>query len=185
MPSEKEKMLAGELYDASDPQLTSERQNAQALTSWYNETAPSESDRRQQLLGDLFGGLGENPVVEPPFRCDYGYNIHVGDDFYANVGCVFLDVCRVDVGRNCLVGPGVHIYTATHPLDAATRIEGPEYGKPVSVGDDVWLGGRAVVNPGISIGNRSVVASGAVVTEDVPDDVVVQGNPAQVVRDLE
>jgi maltose O-acetyltransferase len=185
MPSEREKMLAGELYDASDPQLTSDRQNAQALTSWYNDTPPEATDRRQQLLGDLFGGLGEDPTVEPPFRCDYGYNIHVGDDFYANVGCVFLDVCRIDVGRNCLVGPGVHIYTATHPLDAETRTAGPEYGKPVSVGDDVWLGGRAVVNPGVSVGDRAVVASGAVVTEDVPDDVVVQGNPARVVKQLE
>jgi maltose O-acetyltransferase len=185
MPSEKERMLAGELYDASDPQLTEERRNAQALTRWYNETPPEATDRRRQLLGDLFGTLGEGAVVEPPFRCDYGYNVHVGDGFYANVGCVFLDVCSVRIGRNCLVGPGVHIYTATHPLDAATRVEGLEYGSPVSVGDGVWIGGRAVINPGVDIGDRSVVGSGAVVTEDIPDDVVVQGNPAQVVRELQ
>ena len=184
MPSEKEKMLAGELYDASDPRLTSERQNAEALTSWYNETAPEATDRRRQLLGELFGSLGDGAVVEPPFRCDYGSTVHVGDDCYANVDCVFLDVCRIDVGRHCLVGPGVHLYTATHPLDAETRAEGPEYGRPISIGDDVWIGGRAVVNPGISVGDRSVVGSGTVVTEDVPDDVVVQGNPAQVIKEL-
>jgi maltose O-acetyltransferase len=183
--SEKEKMLAGELYDASDPELVEDRENARALTRWYNETTPDQRDRRETLLGELFGGVGDDIAVEPPFRCDYGYNVHVGDGFYANFGCVFLDVCRIDVGRNCLVGPGVHVYTATHPLDAPTRIEGPEYGKPVTVGDDVWLGGRSVVNPGVAVGDRSVVASGAVVTEDVPDDVVVQGNPATVVKELD
>jgi maltose O-acetyltransferase len=94
-------------------------------------------------------------------------------------------VCEITVGRNCLLGPGVHVYTATHPLDAATRIEGPEYGKPVSIGDDVWVGGRAVVNPGVTVGDRAIVASGAVVTEDVPSDVVVQGNPADVVKELD
>jgi maltose O-acetyltransferase len=185
MPTEKEKMLAGELYDASDPELVADRETARVLTGWYNETKPSESETRERLLGDLLGSVGEGVTVEPPFRCDYGEQIHLGDGFYANVGCVFLDVCRIDVGRNCLVGPGVHVYTATHPLDAATRAEGPEYGKPVSVGDDVWIGGRAVINPGVSVDDRSVVGSGAVVTEDVPADVLVQGNPARVVKELD
>lgn len=109
----------------------------------------------------------------------------LGESFYANFDCVVLDVCRVEIGRNCQLGPGVHIYTATHPLEATERIEGPEYGKPVTVGANVWIGGRAVLNPGVTVGENSVVASGAVVTEDVPDDVVVQGNPATVVTELE
>ncbi|WP_136602424.1 sugar O-acetyltransferase [Salinigranum halophilum] len=185
MQSEKEKMLAGELYDAADPELVADRESARALTRWYNETGPDQADRRETLIGELFGTVGEDVAVEPPFRCDYGYNIHVDDGFYANFGCVFLDVCEITVGRNCLLGPGVHVYTATHPLDAATRIEGPEYGKPVSIGDDVWVGGRAVVNPGVTVGDRAIVASGAVVTADVPSDVVVRGNPADVVKELD
>ena len=185
MQSEKEKMLAGELYDASDPELVADREEARALTRWYNDTDPDQHERREALLGELFGTVGEDVAVEPPVRCDYGYNVHVGDSFYANFDCVFLDVCRIDVGRNCLLGPGVHVYTATHPLDAAARAEGPEYGKAVEVGDDVWIGGRAVLNPGVTVGDRAVVASGAVVTNDVPDDVVVQGNPATVVKELD
>jgi maltose O-acetyltransferase len=183
--SEKEKMLVGDLYDASDPELVSERTDARALTREYNATAPHETDRRARLLDDLFGSVGEAVTVEPPVRCDYGYNVHVGDGFYANVGCVLLDIRRIDVGRDCLVGPGVHVYTATHPLDAAARSEGLEYGEPVSVGDDVWIGGRAVLNPGVTVGDRSIVASGAVVTSDVPDDVVVGGNPARVLSELD
>lgn len=184
MPSEKEKMLAGELYDPADPQLVEDRANARVLTRWYNDTHPDQTDRRDRLLGDLFGTAGEDVTVEPPFRCDYGYNVHVDDGFYANFGCVFLDVCRIDVGARCLFGPGAHVYTATHPLDADARAEGREYGAPVAVGDDVWVGGGAILNPGVSIGDRSVVGSGAVVTRDVPADVVVRGNPATVVKEL-
>ena len=185
MTSEKEKMLRGELYDASDPKLVADRRRARELTRRYNDTAPGDEERRRELLADLFGTLRGSCTVEPPFRCDYGYNIRVGDGFYANFDCVVLDVCPVEFGENCLLGPGVHVYTATHPLDAETRAEGPEYGKPVSVGDDVWVGGGAVVNPGVTVGDGSVVGSGAVVTEDVPEGVVVQGNPATVVKELE
>jgi maltose O-acetyltransferase len=184
MPSEKEKMLAGEMYDPSDPTLVEERRAARRLTAAFNATAADEADRRESLLRDLFGSVGENPHVEPPFRCDYGYNLHVGDDFAANFDCVILDVCRVEFGDDCMVAPGVHVYTATHPLDADERVAGEEYGKPVTVGDRVWLGGGAVVNPGVTIGDDSVVASGAVVTGDVPSDVLVQGNPAEVVKEL-
>jgi maltose O-acetyltransferase len=182
---EKERMLRGELYDASDPELVAERRRARELVRQYNGTMEAENDRREELLRELFGTVEGDVVVEPPFRCDYGYNVHVGEGFYANFDCVVLDVCRVEFGRNCLLGPGVHVYTATHPLDAAERVKGPEYGKPVSVGDDVWLGGRAVLNPGVTVGDGTVVASGAVVTEDVPAGVVVGGNPASVVRKLE
>jgi maltose O-acetyltransferase len=185
MDGEKARMLRGELYDPTDPELVADRERARRLTRRYNGTTETEGDRREELLRELFGTVEGAVAVEPPFRCDYGYNVHVGEGFYANVDCVVLDVCRVAFGRNCLLGPGVHVYTATHPLDATTRAEGREYGEPVTVGDDVWLGGRAVLNPGVGVGDGSVVASGAVVTEDVPDGVVVAGNPARVVRELE
>jgi len=185
VPSEKEKMLNGELYDASDPELVADRQRARELTRRYEDTPPDVHEKRRAILEALFGSLGEECVVEPPFRCDYGYNVHVGDGFYANFDCVVLDVCRVEFGEGCLLGPGVHVYTATHPLDPEKRAEGPEYGKPVTVGDDVWVGGRAVINPGVTVGDGAVVASGAVVTDDVPEEVVVQGNPATVARELD
>jgi maltose O-acetyltransferase len=185
MASEKEKMLKGELYDASDSELTAERKHARELTHRYNRTTENDDEQREQLLESLFGSIGDECYVEPPFRCDYGSNIHFGERFYANFGCVVLDVCRVAIGRNCLLGPGVHIYTATHPLSAEKRAVGLEYGKPVTIGDDVWIGGQAVLNPGVAIGTGSVIASGAVVAEDVPEDVVVQGNPAAIVKELE
>lgn len=185
MTSEKEKMLNGELYDASDSQLVAERKRAHGLTRRYNRTTENDGEQRQHLLEELLGSVGDECYVEPPFRCDYGSNIQVGKRFYANFDCVVLDVCRVEIGRNCLLGPGVHIYTATHPLSAEKRIAGLEYGKPVTIGDDVWIGGRAVLNPGVTVGDSSVIASGAVVTEDVSENVVVQGNPAAVVKELE
>jgi maltose O-acetyltransferase len=185
MANQKENMLNGALYDASDPELVAERADAREATRRYNQTSVDEDDRRRALLEELLGSLGETCVIEPPFRCDYGYNIHVGENFYANFDCVILDVCRVDVGQDCLVGPGVHIYTATHPLDPEERARGLEYGKPVTIGDNVWIGGSAVINPGVTIGDNSVVGSGAVVTKDVPDGVVVQGNPASVVKTID
>ncbi|WP_336343238.1 sugar O-acetyltransferase [Halalkalicoccus ordinarius] len=185
MTSEKERMLTGELYDADDSELVAERERARDLTRRYNHTTVHDQPERRELLEKLLGSCGEECEIEPPFRCDYGYNIHVGENFYANFDCVILDVCRVDIGQNCQIGPGVHIYTATHPLDATERINGPEYGKPVTVGDNVWIGGQAVLNPGVTVGDNSVIASGAVVTNDVPDEVVVQGNPATVVTELE
>ncbi|WP_323173580.1 maltose acetyltransferase domain-containing protein [Natrialba sp. PRR66] len=185
MNSEKEKMLNGELYDADDPELVAEREHARDLTRRYNNTTPDAQKERQRVLEDLLGSVSTQCHIEPPFRCDYGYNIHVDENFYANFDCVVLDVCRVDIGRNCQIGPGVHIYTATHPLNAIERINGPEYGKPVTIGDNVWIGGKAVLNPGVAVGDNSVIASGAVVTEDVPENVVVQGNPATVVKELD
>ena len=187
MVSEREKMLRGELYDPEDPELVADRTHARELTDEYNRTSPTADDRRAALLADLFGTVGDGAQVEAPFRCDYGYNVHTGADFYANFDCVLLDVCRISIGRNCLLGPGVHIYTATHPRDPEDRADGLEYGEPVTVGDDVWIGGRAVLNPGVTVGDNSIVGSGAVVTADVPADVIVRGNPATVVgeRDAE
>lgn len=185
MGSEKQRMLNGERYDPDDPELVADRERARDLTRQYNRTAAEDRDHRRALLDDLLGSLGDECHVEPPFRCDYGYNIHVGEGFYANFDCVVLDVCRVAVGRDCYLGPGVHIYTATHPVDAAERATGAEYGAAVTVGDNVWIGGRAVLNPGVTVGDNAVVASGAVVTADVPDDVVVGGNPARIIQEVD
>lgn len=180
--TEKEKMLAGELYVATDAQLTKDRENARRLTRLFNQTEETEYGRRVELLKLLFGSTRDSLYAEPTFRCDYGYNIHVGNNFFANFDCVILDVCEVRIGDNCFIAPGVHIYTATHPLDPVARSSGVEYGKPVKIGHNVWIGGRAVINPGVTIGDNVVIASGAVVTKDVPDNVVVGGNPARVIK---
>lgn len=183
--SERAKKQAGELYDPEDPELDAERKRARELTGEYNRTTEDQADRRRELLAELFGTIGEGAHVNPPFRCDYGYNLHVGEDFYANYDCVVLDAAEVRIGDNCMIAPGVHVYTATHPLDAAERVKGPEYAKPVEIGDDVWIGGQATINPGVTVGDEAVIASGAVVTDDVPAGVVVQGNPAEVVKRLD
>ncbi|MEQ2528799.1 sugar O-acetyltransferase [Robertmurraya yapensis] len=185
MKTEKAKMLDGELYNAGDPELVRDRVNARRLTRLFNETLETDLDKRTEILKELFGSTGECLYIEPTFRCDYGSNIHVGENFYANFDCVFLDVCEIRIGDNCFIAPGVHIYTATHPLNAQERISGVEYGIPVTIGDNVWIGGRAVINPGVKIGNNVVVASGAVVTKDVPDNVVVGGNPARVIKEID
>jgi len=177
-------MLNGDLYDTADPEIAAERRAARAVTRRYNRTMPDETNTRQDLLDDLLGSHGESCVVEPPFRCDYGSHIHVGDGLEVNFDCVILDVCRVDIGDDCLVGPGVHIYTATHPVDPEKRASGLEYGEPVSIGDNVWIGGHATINPGVTIGDNAVIGSGAVVTEDVPQGVVVGGNPATIIKDV-
>lgn len=182
--SEKEKMINGELYLAGDPQLVEERVNARRLTREFNVTLETENSKRESLLKQLFGSIGKAIYIEPTFRCDYGYNIHVGENFYANFDCVILDVCPVHIGVNCFMAPGVHIYTATHPLDPVERASGAEFGKPVTIGDNVWIGGRAVINPGVKIGHNVVIASGAIVTKDVPDNVVVGGNPARIIKEI-
>lgn len=184
MPTETERMLAGEPYDPTDPDLVADRARARNLVRRHNETTEAERDRRQTLLESLFATGGGEAVVEPPFRCDYGYNVTVGAEFFANFGCVFLDVTPIRFGDRCLLGPGVHVYTPTHPIDPDERATGRERGEPVTVGNDVWIGGHAVVTPGVAIGDGAVVAAGSVVTSDVPDRVVVGGNPARVIREI-
>lgn len=185
MKSEKQKMLDGELYNAGDEELVKERENARRLTRLYNQTTETDDENRAQILNELLGSTGKQFFIEPAFRCDYGYNIHIGENFYANFDCVILDVCEVRIGHNCAMAPGVHIYTAAHPVHPFERIAGPEFGKPVTIGDNCWIGGRAVINPGVTIGNNVVVASGAVITKDVPDNVVVGGNPARIIKKIE
>lgn len=182
MKTEKQKMLDGELYIAADPELAGDRMRARQLTRFYNQSIETDEDIRMDLLKQLFGKTGENIYIEPTFRCDYGYNIHVGENFYANFDCTILDVCQVTIGDNCMLAPGVHIYTAAHPLDPIERTSGIEFAKPVVIGDNVWVGGRAIINPGVTIGNNAVIASGAVVTKDVPDRAVVGGSPARVIK---
>ncbi|UOR13564.1 sugar O-acetyltransferase [Halobacillus amylolyticus] len=185
MKTEKEKMINGELYNPSDKELAGERARARSLVRSFNETSEVEEEKRLSLLKKLFGSTGEQIYVESTFRCDYGYNIHVGENFYANFDCTILDGGRVTIGENCMIAPGVHIYTNTHPVGAEERVTEIEYTKSVTIGDHVWIGGRAVINPGVIIGNNAVIASGAVVIKDVPDNVVVGGNPARIVRKLD
>lgn len=182
--TEKEKMLAGQLYEAWDPVLTAERQRAKMLCEKFNRLPFDADIQRANLIRELFGSTGESFYIEPSFHCDYGSNIHIGENFYANYDCIILDVCEVRIGKNCLLAPRACLYTATHPVDAALRNTGREYGKPITIGDNVWIGGSAVINPGVTIGNNVVVASGSVVVKDVPDNVVVGGNPARILKEL-
>lgn len=179
---EKAKMLSGRLYYSMDPQLRAERAAARKRTKDYNETDADEDGRRSQILSELFGRMGSECYVEPPFRCDYGKNISVGERFYANFDCVMLDVAKINIGDHVMLGPGVHIYTACHPIDAAVRNTDLEYAKEVCIGDDVWIGGNVTINPGVHIGNNVVIGSGSVVTGDIPDGVVAAGNPCRIIR---
>ena len=184
MTSEKTKMLSGEPYDASDPELVADRLSARERCMAINTLAPSApADERARLIEDLFGAP-TNAYVTPPFHCDYGRNITLGRNVYFNFNCIVLDVAPVRIGDNVLFGPAVQVYTATHPLDADLRRSGIESGKPITIGDDAWIGGGAILNPGVTIGARSVVGAGSVVTRDVPDDVFAAGNPCRVVRRL-
>jgi maltose O-acetyltransferase len=182
--TEKAKMLAGLPYDPKDPTLSAERLRAQTLCHELNALSPNEAARRRQVLNMLFG----KPVtadITPPFFCDYGYNIELGENVYFNVNCVLLDVVRVDIGSNILFGPGVHIYTATHSMSHVQRRIGLESGAPVTIADDVWVGGGAIICPGVTIGSGSVIGAGSVVTRSIPSGVFAAGNPCRVIRKLE
>ncbi|MGZ8376737.1 MAG: sugar O-acetyltransferase [Gemmatirosa sp.] len=181
MSTEREKMLAGELYDPNDPELVSGRGRARDLCQALNATREGDTDERRRILRDLFAAGGDTVWMQPPFFCDYGTNIALGARVFFNFNCVVLDVCRVRIGDHTLFGPAVQIYTPLHPMDAELRRRA-EYGKPVDIGADVWVGGGAIILPGVRIGDRSVIGAGSVVTRDVPDGVVAVGNPCRVVR---
>ena len=183
--TEKQKMLAGELYRGSDRELVAERQNARRLTRLYNSTTEQETHRRVEILRELFGTVGSSIEIEPPFYCDYGYNIHAGDGFYMNFGCVILDCCPVHIGNNVLCAPSVQIYTATHPTDPEVRLSGLEYAAPVRIGNNVWIGGGAIICPGVTIGDHTTIAAGSVVVKDIPARVVAGGNPCRIIRHLD
>jgi maltose O-acetyltransferase len=182
--TEKRKMLTGEMYLATDPELVAERMRARQILQRFNSSDVDDPHRRRALLDELLGGHAKNYVIEPPFQCDYGYNIIVGENFFANFNCVFLDVMRIEIGRNVMFGPAVQLYTATHPLDVAERNSGREFGKPITIGDNVWIGGAAIVLPGVTIGSGTTIGAGSVVTRDVPAGVLAVGNPCRVVRTL-
>jgi len=183
MPSEREKMLAGELYDPFDPDLVAGRERARDLCQTLNATREAEVDARREILRELFGAGGDTVWMQPPFFCDYGANIDLGERVFFNFNCVVLDVCAVRIGAFSLFGPAVQIYTPMHPLDAELRRR-EEYGKPVEIGSDVWVGGGAIILPGVRIGSRAVIGAGSVVTRDVPDGVFAAGNPCRVVREI-
>ncbi|WP_141439849.1 sugar O-acetyltransferase [Vreelandella titanicae] len=184
MRSEKDKMLAGELYNPTDPVLLKEREETRRKVREYNQTLETDA-QRLKALKDLFGSTGKYLYVEPNIRLDYGHNIYVGENFFANFDCTLLDVCEIRFGDNCMLGPNVQIYTATHPLDPHERNAGKEYAKPITFGDNVWIGGGAIINPGVTVGHNVVIASGAVVTKAVPDNVVVGGNPAKIIKTID
>ncbi|MFO0951451.1 MAG: sugar O-acetyltransferase [Isosphaeraceae bacterium] len=183
MRSEREKMLAGELYDPMDPQLVAERARARDLCQALNATREDQEDERRRILKRLFAAGGESVWMQPPFFCDYGSNIRLGERVFFNFNCVILDVCEVQIGDFTLFGPSVQIYAATHPMDARRR-RTQEFGRPVVVGSDVWVGGGAILCPGVRVGSRSVIGAGSVVTRDIPEGVFAAGNPCRVIREL-
>ena len=179
MPTEKEKMLAGQPYEPGDPQLCADRSRAQRFMRLYNQTIVDDGSVRRPLLESQFGRIGERCAVRAPIYIDYGYNIFIGDGVFMNYNCVLLDVCRITIGARVQIGPGVHIYTADHPRDPQERVAGTEMAKPVTIGDNVWIGGQAVLLPGVTVGEDAIIGAGSVVTRDVPAAATVAGNPAR------
>lgn len=184
MKSEKEKMLAGELYDPLDKQLSDERLRTRLLIKELNDTREDQTEERGRILKELIPDAGPGLWLQPPFYCDYGTNMKVGERVFFNFNCIVLDVTQVAIGSRTLFGPNVQIYTATHPLDHKERASGLEYAKPIVIGEDVWVGGSAVICPGVTIGDRSIIGAGSVVTKDIPADVFAAGNPCKVIRAL-
>ncbi len=184
MQTEREKMLAGELYFGSDAELTKLRLHARQITRAYNSTIESENDVRRALLNRLLGKMSAIIEIEPPFRCDYGCNIYVGQNFYANFGVVMLDGAEIRIGDDALLGPNVQLYTATHPLDPNVRLTQAEFSLPITIGNNVWIGGGAIVLAGVTIGDNAVIGAGSVVTKNVPANVVAAGNPCRVLREV-
>lgn len=178
-------MLAGELYDPLDKQLSDERLQTRLLLKELNDSREDQVEERSRILKALIPNAGEGLWLQPPFYCDYGYNMVVGDRVFFNFNCVVLDVMEVRIGSRTLFGPNVQVYTATHPMNHQERASGVEYAKPISIGEDVWIGGSVVICPGVTIGDRSVIGAGSVVTKDIPADVFAAGNPCRVIRHLD
>ena len=183
LKTEKEKMLAGVIYNCLDPDLDAERKKVKETLRRYNLT--DAGPERQAVLQQLLGRTGQDSTIEPPFYCSYGQNIYLGDRVYLNFMCTIFDKSEVRIGSHVMIGPGVQIYTAAHPVEAESRIQGWEYAKPVAIEDNVWIGGGAILLPGVRIGRNAVVGAGAVVPRDVPSNTVVVGNPARVIREIE
>ena len=179
-----QRMLAGKLYISADEEISKlQRQTAELLFE-YNALVPQAEVRRDELLTQLLGKRGINCVIKPPFHCDYGFNIEVGENFFANFNCVILDDCKITIGDDVMLGPSVQIYTAAHPIDAEVRCQLLEYSKPIAIGNRVWIGGGAIINPGVTIGDNVIIGSGSVVTKSFPNDVIIAGNPARIIRSI-
>ena len=183
--SEKEKMILGELYNSeSDKELVKDRTRAKDLCYDYNMLKPSKRKEREEIIKKLFGKTKGSFLIEQPFRCDYGYNIEIGEKFFSNFNLVILDGNKVKFGDNVFIAPNCSFYTAGHPIDAKTREEGLEYAKPIEVGNDVWIGGNVVVLPGVTIGSNVVIGAGSIVTKDIPSNSVAVGNPCRVIKNI-
>ena len=179
--SEKQKMLAGELYHAGDTELQADQAAAKTWMARFNAASALPAAERRALLRERFAAVGDGAVIRPPFHCDYGYNIHLGADVFLNYNCIILDVVEVAIGDGTQIGPAVQIYTADHPRDPQLRRSGAEFGRPVRIGSNVWIGGGAILQPGVSIGDDALIGAGSVVTRDVPAGATVVGNPARIV----
>jgi len=182
--TEREKMLAGELYVASDAALVAGRNRARRLTRLFNLTTEEELEKRQEILKELFGGMGENVYIEPTLRCDYGDNIYLGNNVFINFDCILLDCNTIHIGDNVQLATRVQLLTAYHPIKAIERNAGPELASPIRIGDSCWLGGGVIVLPGVTIGENTVIGAGSVVTKDIPANVVAVGNPCRILREI-
>ena len=180
--TEQERMLSGQLYNAGDPELAEKRLRAKELCRRFNDAPAADTAGREAVLRQLLGKMGEGCWIEPPFRCDYGSQVSLGDHVYANYDCIFLDVAPITIGSHVFLGPRVSLFAAGHPLDAGVRDLELEFGRPITIGNSVWLGGNVTVLAGVTIGDGTVVAAGSVVTKDLPAGVVAAGNPCRVLR---
>lgn len=180
--TEKEKMLNGELYLSFGDELFGERQYAKEMIFEFNSLRPTQVEKRNAILKELLGSMGENVFIEPPFRADYGYNIEIGDRSYANYNLTVLDCAKVVIGNDVLIGPNVNIFTAGHPINTEQRVSGLEYAYPITIGDKCWIGGGVTINPGVSIGENSIIGAGSVVTKDIPTNSIAVGNPCRVIK---
>lgn len=186
MITEKEKCRLGELYDANnDGELIAERQRCKDICYDYNRLRPTDIPQRNEIIRSLFGSVGNAFLIEQPFYCDYGYNIEIGENFYANVNCVILDEAPVRFGNNVFIAPNCGFYTAGHPFDVALRNKGLEYARPITIGHNVWIGAGVSVLPGVTIGDNCVIGAGSIVTKDIPANSLAVGNPCRVIRRLD
>ncbi|HMM00673.1 MAG TPA: sugar O-acetyltransferase [Bacilli bacterium] len=183
--SEKDRMLEGKLYIAQDEEIANMNLQARKLVDMFNATRYDDFDGRQKIIKQLFAKTGEAININKPFFCDYGSNIYIGENFYANYDCILLDVNKIIIGNNVMLGPRVSLFTAGHPIDKNVRNQQLEYGKEIIIGDDVWIGGNVVINPGVTIGSNVVIGSGSIVTHDITDNVVAAGNPCRIIRKID
>ena len=179
-----ELMQNGKLHHWNDKEIQELSKKAELLVEQYNSTKVGEDEKRTEILKELLGEGGDKCFIKPPFRCDYGKFIEIGERTFINYDCIILDACKVKIGKHVLIGPRTCIYSATHPIYAPVRIEGYDISKPVTIGDNVWLGGNVVVNPGVTIGENSIIGAGSVVTKDIPANVIAAGNPCKVIREI-